>query len=136
MTWKTLRDALGNAAACGFDFDGDGGAATPSVSRKGTPTEAGAEFQEVRLLPAKEGHTDRCMTIAIPNELPRSAVVIHLRVIEGGLATGGEEKTGRQTFRRNPGGSRGQNCVEAGSFSRPVEYGRFDALQKLLTRLG
>ncbi len=40
-------------------------------------------------LPANKAHTDRCMTIAIPNELPRSAVVIHLVVDNSGRSPAG-----------------------------------------------
>lgn len=48
MTWKTLRDALEMAAACGFDVDGEGSvAAEPRRPRKGPePVKAPASSRE------------------------------------------------------------------------------------------
>jgi hypothetical protein len=91
MTWKTLRDALEMAAACGFDVDGEDRTAIRSLRpKRAASTKPAAKSFREDTLPAKEVHTDRCMTIANPNELPRSAVVIHLVVDnEGGRRAGG-----------------------------------------------
>jgi len=99
MTWKTLRDALEMAAACGFDVDGEGSvAAEPRRPKRAASTKPAAKSFREDTPPAKEVHTDRCMTIANPNELPRSAVVIHLVVIEGGRTTQGR-RLDRPTYR-------------------------------------
>lgn len=92
MTWKTLAEALNGATAKGFDI-GEMAAATASQP-KGADPEGPASSREI--LPAKEVHTDRCMTTAFPNGLPRPAVVIHLVVIEGG----GARREGGSNVRR------------------------------------
>lgn len=101
MTWKTLRDALEMAAACGFDVDGGDTAGTVSrrPKRAASNVPAAKSFRE-DTLPAKEVHTDRCMAIANPNELPRSAVVIHLVVDNIGRDPAGRSDEA-PAFRRN-----------------------------------
>lgn len=91
MTWKTLGEALNGATAKGFDI-GEMAAATASQPKK-AEAEAPASSQEVSYPPAYKVPTDRCMAIALtPRASPRSAVAIHLVVIEGGLATGGRRR--------------------------------------------
>lgn len=88
MTWKTLRDALEMAAACGFDVDGEDATAIASLRPEKARAEAPASSQEIPPVVIRD--TSRCMTTALPNGLPRPAVVIHLVVDnEGGRSPAG-----------------------------------------------
>lgn len=86
MTFRTLGDALSDALAKGMVI-GEAGVGAPALRRKNAEAVAPASFRET--LPAKEGHANRCMTTAFPNELPRSAVVIHLVVDNSGRSPAG-----------------------------------------------
>jgi hypothetical protein len=102
MTWKTLRDALEMAAACGFAVDGEDRTAIRSLRpKRAASTKPAAKSFREDTLPAKEVDTDRCMTIANPNELPRSAVVIHLVVDNSGRSPAWRRDNEAPAFRRN-----------------------------------
>lgn len=102
MAWKTLRDALENAAASGFDI-GEAGVAAPALRRKNAEAEAPASVHKGSP-PAVIQDANRCMTTAFPNELPRSAVVIHLVVDNSGGRR--EEGAGVRRLRCNAPGER------------------------------
>lgn len=91
MTWKTLRDALEMAAACGFDVDGGGTAGTVSrrPKRAASNVPAAKSFREDSLH-AKEVDASRWEYTATKAGAPHSeAVYCHLVVIEGGRRAGG-----------------------------------------------
>lgn len=91
MTWKTLRDALEMAAACGFDVDGEGSvAAEPRRPKRAASTKPAAKSFREDTLPAKEVDANRWEYTATKAGAPHSeAVYCHLVVIEGGRRAGG-----------------------------------------------
>ena len=103
MTWMTLGEALGKAAASGFD-DGDAGAGTPAVSRKGPEQCAPAKVTELRQgeeLPVAANHER--MNVALPRvsrrgptlsieSAPPLCVGPRLVLIEGGRREAWEEE--------------------------------------------
>lgn len=91
MTWKTLRDALEMAAACGFDVDGEDRTAIRSLRpKRAASTKPAAKSFREDTLPAKEVDASRWEYTATKAGAPHSeAVYCHLRVIEGGRRTGG-----------------------------------------------
>jgi len=91
MTWKTLRDALEMAAACGFDVDGEDRTAIRSLRpKRAASTKPAAKSFREDTLPAKEVDASRWEYTATKAGAPHSeAVYCHLRVIEGGRRAGG-----------------------------------------------
>jgi hypothetical protein len=98
MTWKAVGPVVQKVVSRIVDTGEGSVAAEPRRPKRAASNAPAAKSFREDTLPAKEVHTDRCMTIANPNELPRSAVVIHLRVIEGGRTTQGR-KLDRPTYR-------------------------------------
>lgn len=90
MAWKAVGPVVKKVVDRIVDV-GDAGAATPAVGlKRAASTKPAAKSFREEALPAKEVHTDRCMAIALtPRASPRSAVAIHLVVIEGGRRAGG-----------------------------------------------
>lgn len=100
MTWKTLRDALEMAAACGFDVDGEDRTAIRSLRpKRAASTKPAAKSFREDTLPAKEVDASRWEYTATKAGAPHSeAVYCHLRVIEGGRTTQGR-RLDRPTYR-------------------------------------
>jgi len=104
MTFRTLGDALSDALAKGMVI-GEAGVAAPALRpKRAASTKPAAKSFREGSLPAKEVHANRCMTTAFPNELPRSAVVIHLVVDNSGGRQ--EEGAGVRRLRCNAPGER------------------------------
>jgi len=107
MTWKTLRDALEMAAACGFDVDVDGEgsvAAEPRRRRKGPePVKAPASSREGGPCPVTNDRPVLRNGKREPAHDPTSAPPLGagsrllFRVIEGG---GGRREEGGPCVRR------------------------------------
>ena len=98
MTWKAVGPIVEKLVSRIVDVGEGSVAAEPRRPKRAASTKPAAKSFREDTPPAKEVHTDRCMTIANPNELPRSAVVIHLVVKEGGRTTQGR-RLDRPTYR-------------------------------------